>query len=368
MNKNKRLLSIALVFMMLFACPVTVRADKLQDKLDEAQEKQEEIEQKQEEAKKQKKVLREELEKISSKMKKAQKELSAKEKEIDEAETKLSEAKAVEYEQYASMKKRIKYMYENGNSSFFEILMESKSMGDFLNKAEYIKTISEQDRDQLLEYQKTVKGIEETEAKLEKEYEKLRGLQNVLKEEKNKVNQMVSNTDAELKELSSDLDDVVSDIEDIERRIKEAEELQNQGTGGNGQTVITGNGILSNPAPAARISSHFGPRVAPTAGASTFHNGMDFAAPTGTPIYAAASGKVITAQYNNIRGYYLVIAHDNGLQTWYQHCSAMYVSVGQTVKKGQNIAAIGNTGISTGAHLHFEVHVGGTPVDPRNYL
>ena len=368
MNKNKRLLSVLLVFMMIFVCPVTVKADKLQDKLDKAQEKQEELEKQQEEAEKQKKALRKELEKISVKIKNGQKELSVKEKEIDEAETKLSEAKAVEYQQYESMKKRIKYMYENGSSGFFEILMQSQSMGDFLNKAEYIKAISEQDRNQLNEYQETVKGIEEEEKKLENEYEKLKTLQDVLKAEKNKVTKMVSERNLELKELSADLENVVSDIDDIERRIKEAEELQNQGQGGNGQTVISGNGVLSNPAPAARISSYFGPRVAPTAGASTYHNGMDFAAPTGTPIYAAADGKVITAQYNNIRGYYLVVAHENGLQTWYQHCSAMYVSVGQTVSKGQNIAAIGSTGISTGPHLHFEVHAGGVPVDPRNYF
>ena len=130
----------------------------------------------------------------------------------------------------------------------------------------------------------------------------------------------------------------------------------------------SGSGRLSNPCPSAYISSEFGGRTSPGGIGSTNHKGRDYATGTGSPIYAAASGTVTTVSYNVARGNYVVINHGNGLSTLYQHCSATYVSAGQSVSAGQNIAAVGTTGYSTGPHLHFEVWVNGTPVDPRLYL
>ena len=130
----------------------------------------------------------------------------------------------------------------------------------------------------------------------------------------------------------------------------------------------SGSGRLSNPCPSAYISSEFGGRTSPGGIGSTNHKGRDYAAGTGSAIYASASGTVTTVSYNVARGNYVVINHGNGLSTLYQHCSAIYVSAGQSVSAGQNIAAVGTTGYSTGPHLHFEVWVNGTPVDPRLYL
>lgn len=131
---------------------------------------------------------------------------------------------------------------------------------------------------------------------------------------------------------------------------------------------MTGGGTLAYPVANPRITSGYGYRDAPTAGATSRHDGIDFGGATGTPIYASESGTVVTAAYNSARGNYVVINHGNGIQTWYQHCSAVYVSVGQKVSRGQSIAAIGATGIVTGPHLHFEVHVNGSPVNPMNYF
>ena len=129
-----------------------------------------------------------------------------------------------------------------------------------------------------------------------------------------------------------------------------------------------GSGYLANPCPAASISSEFGGRTSPGGIGSTNHKGRDYAAPAGTPIYAAADGTVIQSTYNSVRGNYLQIDHGNGLKTLYQHCSRIIVQNGQHVNKGQVIAYVGNTGASTGPHLHFEVWENDTPVDPRNYL
>ena len=116
------------------------------------------------------------------------------------------------------------------------------------------------------------------------------------------------------------------------------------------------------------VSSEFGWRAQPLPGASTNHKGMDFAAATGTPIYAASGGTVTSAAYSGNAGNLIVINHGNGLQTYYMQCDALYVSAGQQVSKGQTIGAVGTTGNSTGPHLHFQVMQNGTPTNPRNFL
>lgn len=131
---------------------------------------------------------------------------------------------------------------------------------------------------------------------------------------------------------------------------------------------IVGNGFLSNPCPEAKITSEFGHRPQPKPGASTEHKGRDYAAPGGTPIYAAADGVVKIKSYNKVSGNYVEINHGGGLVTRYQHCTDIFVKKGDKVKKGEYIATVGSTGVVTGPHLHFEVHENGVPVDPRKYL
>ena len=143
-----------------------------------------------------------------------------------------------------------------------------------------------------------------------------------------------------------------------------------------GNTGSGGTGTFNWPVSGApRISSPFGPRKAPTKGASTFHRGIDIPGAVGTPISAADAGKVVVAKtgYNGGRGNYVVIDHGNGYGTLYQHLSSIDVQVGQSVSKGSTIAKMGNTGVGTGPHLHFEVHENfsgtkGTPVDPQKYV
>ena len=113
------------------------------------------------------------------------------------------------------------------------------------------------------------------------------------------------------------------------------------------------------------ISSRFGARSRIRCSA---HTGLDIATSTGTPIAAAASGTVTFSGWKGSYGWLMVITHQNGVQTYYGHCSKLYYSAGQTVSQGQKIAAVGNTGNSTGPHLHFEVRVNGIAYNPQNYL
>lgn len=137
-----------------------------------------------------------------------------------------------------------------------------------------------------------------------------------------------------------------------------------------GGPIAPSNEKMIWPSTSHRQTSGFGPRRRPTKGASRNHKGIDIGAPTGSPAMAAMSGRVVKAKsgYNGGRGNYIVIDHGNGTQTLYQHLSTIEVRVGQNVKQGQRIGGVGNTGVGTGSHLHFEVHKNGVPVNPRNYV
>lgn len=122
------------------------------------------------------------------------------------------------------------------------------------------------------------------------------------------------------------------------------------------------------PIKGGKVTSTFGPRKRPKKGASTNHKGVDWATPTGTSVYASCGGTVTKAGWASGTGYTVYIDHEDGKQTRYGHLSRVLVSVGQKVKQGDRIALSGNTGVSTGPHLHFEIRVHGTPVNPFNYV
>jgi murein DD-endopeptidase MepM/ murein hydrolase activator NlpD len=124
----------------------------------------------------------------------------------------------------------------------------------------------------------------------------------------------------------------------------------------------------ASPVNAGYNSSSYGWRVDPFTGQMAFHEGLDFMAEVGTPIYAAASGIVAAAERTPDYGNIVKIDHGDGLETRYAHASRLLVKPGQRVEKGQLIAEVGSTGRSTGSHLHFEVRLNGAALDPRKYL
>ncbi len=117
-----------------------------------------------------------------------------------------------------------------------------------------------------------------------------------------------------------------------------------------------------------RLSSGFGKRTAPKKGASTYHKGVDWATPTGTAVYASCGGTVAKAGWGSGYGYVVYINHEDGRQTRYAHLSKVLVSAGDTVRQGDKIALSGNTGVSTGPHLHFEILINGSQVNPLKYI
>lgn len=402
--RGKKLLCLLLAGVLCFGSSFTSQAsnaseakkeaEAAKEKADEAKEKSEELAEQKQQAETEKKSLSIQLDTLLTEMTELEGKINAKEEEITLKEEELIQARVDENDQYESMKKRIKYMYENGNGQFVEILFEAKDLSDFLNKTEYISTISDYDRDMLKKFQKIVKTVEEQEAVLQKEQEEMEVLQDDLIAKQGTLQALLESKNDEIIGLKEELNANAEKVKQLEaaakaaadaaRKKAEAEAAAKEaaaraaqakqdaasGTGGSaGAAVVSGNGMFTHPCPGyRRISSTFGYRKAPLAGASTNHKGMDFAAATGTPIYAAADGTVTSARYSGNAGNMIVINHGNGLQTYYMHCSKIYVSAGTKVSKGQNIGAVGSTGNSTGPHLHFQVMSGGRPVNPMNYL
>jgi len=367
MMKGKRLVSLLLVGVLFFGLTLQCQATEINETRKEGQK----LKDKKEKAEKEKKELAAKLEKLIEEMEELKEKITKKEEELFSKEEELVDARNDENDQYESMKKRIKFMYENGSAQLIEILLESENIGDFLNKAEYISTISGYDRDMLKQFQKVTQEVLEQEEFIRKEYNELEDMQDQLMENQQDIENLIQTKGTEI----SDLKDAIKANEKKLKKLQEAAEeaLRKQqessdNPGSAGGSVVTGNGYFTHPCPGyTRISSEFGWREQPLPGASTNHKGIDYAAPTGTPIYAAAAGTVTTAAYSGKAGKLIVINHGDGKVTKYMHCNAMYVSAGQKVTKGQHIAAVGTTGNSTGPHLHFQLEINGVPKNPANY-
>ena len=392
-RRMRKVTALVLSIGMLLSMTVTSGAVTI----DEAQKKADELQSQKNAAQAEKDTLAAKLNSIIAQMNKTQEELSAKETEISTAEEELVQAKVDEDEQYNSMKKRIKYMYEGGNTQFLEILMSSSNIGDLLNKAEYVSKLSSYDRDMLTAFQDTVKAVEEKEAKLQDEYEKLNTLQSSLVSQQTEAQTLISSKEAQIAEIQDQITDNANLLADLKAKAEEAKRLQeeqaaaaaaaaaaakknNSTSSSNGSSssgssssrpassgnVVSGSGYFTHPCPGMTYQSSYFGEV--RSFDSRPHKGNDYAAPTGTPTYAAAAGTVITAGWSNSAGNWVVISHGNGLVTKYMHHSSICVSAGQRVEKGQQIGYVGSTGYSTGAHLHFQVELNGTPVNPNNYM
>jgi len=326
------------------------------------------------------------LEAIGDELSKLSDDISQKEGQIEATQADLEAARETEKKQYESMKLRIKYMYEKGDSSYIDLLMQSESLAELLNKAEYIGKISTYDRKMLDEYIATKEQIAEKEKTLEAEHEELLALQEETEAKQKSVEQLLSAKQTELKnyesqitvaegqltEYEKDIKAQEDSIKAIEAEIKRKEEEARKKAleaGKKYETKNLGNIKFTWPCPASsRITSGFGGRSSPTEGASSNHKGIDIGASTGTNIVAAASGEVVVSTYSYSAGNYVMINHGGGVYSVYMHASKLLVSAGDTVKQGQTIAKVGSTGYSTGPHLHFGIRVNGTYVNPSQYV
>ena len=294
------------------------------------------------------------------------------------------------------MKVRIRMLYERGGNLYLSVLLDAEDFADMLNRVTYVRKLSEYDQKKLKEYKEQTALVQATQEELEAQQATLEeARQGVLTEQAN-MQTLMDEKKAEIASVSSDIqtqqlsleqyeaqiaqqDDTIASLESqvqaeqarLEEEAKKAEEEAKRKAAEEElakRKAYTG-GTFTWPCPNYKeISSDYGYRVHPIYGTTLFHNGVDMAADTGSPILAAADGTVIAASYSSSMGNYVMIDHGGGLYTIYMHASALYVSQGQSVTAGTQIAAVGSTGNSTGPHLHFSVRLNGQYVSPWQYL
>ena len=294
----------------------------------------------------------------------------------------LKKAQVTEKKQYVTMCRRIKYMYENTSSEYLDLIFAADSVSDFLNRAEYVEKISEYDRTILKKYKKTKQRIRNKKQKITKTIADLNSLKEEVELEKNAVARLAANKEAELRSYNSNISKSQTQVAAYQKQVAAQEqavenllaaerrriEEQNKNSGSSDDYKTSNTKFRWPLKIAGTITSTFGKRSSPTAGASSYHQGIDIGVSSGTPIVAAAQGTVVTAAYSSGEGNYIMIHHGGSTYTIYMHCSRLAVSRGAKVSQGQVIGYVGSTGISTGPHLHFGISIGGSYRNPLNYV
>jgi len=353
--------------------------------------------------------------------------IAEKEASLEEVQEQLDAAIVAEEEQYATMKKRIRYLYENGNESIWDLLVGADGLADLLNRAEYRSRIAAYDNTLLERYELAKEMTATNKAYLETAIEDLYALKEAAEFERDsylalsaekgeqielylaqyqiseemleQYGEQIANEEMTIEELyrkeeerAKEEDKIRAEEEERirreeerkrreeeERKRKEEEErkrLEEQmkqerlnAAVGIELTLETSINKMIWPLPGdGRVYSKFGPRKAPLPGASTYHKGVDIGGEYGAQIVAVLAGTVSRVAYSWDGGNHVIIDHGNGLQTKYLHCSKTLVQQGDFVMQGEVIGLVGSTGVSTGPHLHFGVMINGTHVDPLKYI
>ena len=308
---------------------------------------------------------------------------------IERKTQEVDEAQKTADEQLEKYKKRVRAMEESGRYNYFEVLFGANSIGEFLSLIDDIGDIMQSDKDLEESYKQSVTDLKTVKAEYEEAQAELKQNKVECAQLKDQLQVDITQAAAVITSLQSEINDnaaVLSDLDSqesalqsqIQAKVKQLNEQKkaeeeanrnnnNNNNGGNsgGSTIGTGN--LVWPSYCTYITSRQGPRVHPITGEYKNHGGTDIGASYGTAIYAADSGTVVSSSdgWNGGWGNYVMIDHGNGMQTLYAHMSSRAVSVGQTVSRGQTIGYVGSTGMSTGPHLHFEMYVNGSRIDPQ---
>lgn len=290
----------------------------------------------------------------------------------DEAKEEIEALEKQKNDELAAFDSMVRMAYMHGDDTYFELIFGSEDIGDFLSRTDMLAYHFQANDNVLTNLTDTIGNLENAVSQYDESLSKLEGFEQQQAEIKKSLEeksayalQRKNELQANVEENQSQLSKKSSEMAQMEAELKELYLQQQQQES---PPQYTGTGVFCIPTTNYRITSEFSNRISPITGKAENHNGLDMAAPAGTPIYAADSGTVIDSRKSSSWGNVVQIDHGGGLVTLYAHCSARLVSKGQTVKKGETIALVGSTGWSTGNHLHFTVYKNGVAVNPRGYL
>lgn len=296
---------------------------------------------------------------------------------IEQKNEEVQQAQDNADEQLEKYKKRVRAMEESGRYNYFEVLFGASSIAEFLSLIDDIGDIMRSDKELENAYREAAQELEAVKS----EYEDAKA---EMEDSKAELEELKVQQEKDIAEATAVINSLVSEIgsnstllsqltaqenalsAEIQQKINELNQ-QNSNNSSNNNGSTTGTGNLVWPSYCTYITSIQGPRTDPITGEYKNHGGTDIGASYGSAIYAADSGKVVASAdgWNGGYGNYVMIDHGNGMQTLYAHMSSRAVSVGQTVSRGQTIGYVGSTGMSTGPHLHFEMYINGSRIDPQ---
>ncbi|MBU5674999.1 peptidoglycan DD-metalloendopeptidase family protein [Alkaliphilus sp. MSJ-5] len=309
--------------------------------------------------------LEEEINKSESEIESLYGKISTTEGEINKTVNKLTSAEEKIDDKQDVMGSRLNVMYKNGTIGYAEVLLSSKSITELLTNLDMVKKIVNHDVELLKDMKEQRDIIEEQKISLENQKRQLVNLKSSVEQKKKTL--VVSRGEQE--RLRADLaQDKVALEKMLDQTKKEADEITNKIRSLQSNGAYVG-GQLQWPVPGySTVSSPFGNRIHPVLKTKKFHSGIDIPAPSGRDVVAAGDGKVVSSGGLGSYGKAVIIDHGGGIMTLYAHNSKLLVQNGQTVTKGQKIALIGSTGLSTGPHLHFEVRKDGQYTNPIPYV
>ncbi|WP_334072117.1 MULTISPECIES: murein hydrolase activator EnvC family protein [Paenibacillus] len=318
------------------------------------------------------------------------------EQQLRDTAVKLEETKARIAERSDLLDSRVRLMYTDGAVSYLDVLLSSTSFTDFLERADSLQAIANQDHTLLEEHKHDRELLVQQKAQLNNEYDKVKKLyadaesrKSILEQKEEEKQQLIAKYYAEIEEsddISEDQEKLLvelatkrASLEKEKNKLKAAQvytykrkkSSSSSSSSGSSSGGFQGSGgSMGLPVTGARLSSGYGSRIHPITGKRKTHTGIDLAAPQGTDIHAAEGGVVIVAEWWSGYGNTVIIDHGDNVWTLYGHIrnGGIKVEKGQQVKRGEKIAEVGSTGNSTGPHCHFEVRINGNPVDPMPYL
>ncbi len=391
MNRKFRILALIIVVIMFLSMIsgfifVGVNAnaqsvDSMQKELEELAKKKELLErelnviaEKKEEELEKKSIIDEQINTTRSEISVLNNVISTLDTELDSANAALDEANALLDEKLEHSKDRIRSAYEQGEASYLEIILESKSVYDFISKVEIVSQIAKNDKEVIEQVTESKKTIEQKKKEIEQNKAQNEQAAQQLAEKRNNLAKKQAVSDKLIDEMNSDAaakKRAVIAAEAAEEALQNEIRAALAAAQSNSSTVVdSGEFMWPLSSRYNNITSKFGYRTHPVTGVYKLHTGVDIASSgiNGSAIYASKGGTVLKAGYNRGYGNYIVIDHGGGYATLYGHASTLNVTVGQVVSKGDVIASVGSSGYSTGPHLHFEIIKNGEYTNPLSYF
>ena len=361
---NKKIISIVAIISILLAYTNTCIAASIS----ELNEQKQQAENEKDKVTEQRESAEDELDNINAQIASIESELFTLQTQLDELNSSISQKEQEITEKQAELdhkeellKTRMVAMYKGGGTTYLDVLLGSSNYIEMYTKYNAIQTIAEKDTELINEVSQQKTDIENEKQELESSKAEVENIKKQTDAKNAELKAAKVSKQNTVSQLSAEEQELQKKIDEFEAAIDRAQqEIANATNGTSGYEGSFSGGMFEWPLSYSynRITSIFGNRTAPTAGASTNHGAIDIGV-SYVPVYAPANGKVIMAQWVSGYGNYIMIDHGGGYYTAFGHLSQFTVSVGTVVSTGQQIAVSGNTGISTGPHLHYEVYIGG---------